>query len=263
MKLSEYAIGELEELISGNSEYTPYLSGPKLVELFNTFGFNDEYTYSNFGSRKDYTLDRLDSLNGTNNLKRIVEIICSNRHFRSNRELDLEKAVDEINCIIEDEGYKLTKVSNSYRIILKEAADFKTSEIYFEEINSLIKEEISKSKYLIWAAVAWFTDKEIYNLLVQKRIEGINVQLLIIDDEINKNSGLRFGKDFWVRKVPKKGHFENLMHHKFCIIDLVTVIHGTYNWTNKAQFNNETVDIENGRENAEKFADEFIKLKIS
>jgi phosphatidylserine/phosphatidylglycerophosphate/cardiolipin synthase-like enzyme len=54
---------------------------------------------------------------------------------------------------------------------------------------------------------------------------------------------------------------ENLMHNKFCIIDLKTVIHGSYNWTNRARFNDETIEVVNSREVAEKFSDEFIKLK--
>ena len=261
MKLSEYALGELKNFVSGDCGFTPYLSGPKLIELFNSFGSNDDY-YQGFPSRNKYVLDKLTSLNGTNRLNEVFEMIFSKRHFRNSKELDLKKAVFEANSIIEDEGYKLTELGGSYRIILKEAADFKTSEIYFEEIQSQIKDELSKAKYLIWIAVAWFTDKSLYETLIQKAKEGINIQLIVIDDEINRNSGIEFGKHFLVRKVPKKGKFENLMHHKFCIIDLMTVMHGTYNWTNKAKYNNETIDIENGRANAEKFADEFIKLKF-
>jgi hypothetical protein len=260
MKLSEYALGELKNFVSGDCNFTPYLSGPKLVELFNTFGYNDEYGQG-FPSRNKYVLDKLLLLNGKRSLNKVFEIIFSKRHFRNYKDLDLKSAVNEANSIIELEGYKLTDVGGVYRIILKEATEFKTSEIYFEQIQSQIKEEIIKAKYTIWIAVAWFTDKELYNLLIQKKREGVNIQLLIIDDEINNNSGINFGKDFWVGRVAKKGAFGNLMHHKFCIIDLKTVIHGTYNWTNKARFNNETIDIENGRENAEKFADEFIKLK--
>lgn len=51
------------------------------------------------------------------------------------------------------------------------------------------------------------------------------------------------------------------MHDKFCIIDLQTVIHGTFNWTRAAQYNKETISIDKNRETAEKFADEFMKLK--
>ena len=51
------------------------------------------------------------------------------------------------------------------------------------------------------------------------------------------------------------------MHHKFCIIDLKTTIHGTYNWTKAAQYNKESISIDRNRETAEKFADEFMRLK--
>ena len=55
--------------------------------------------------------------------------------------------------------------------------------------------------------------------------------------------------------------YKNIMHDKFCIIDLQTVIHGTFNWTRAAQYNKETISIDKNRETAEKFADEFMKLK--
>lgn len=51
------------------------------------------------------------------------------------------------------------------------------------------------------------------------------------------------------------------MHNKFCIIDLETVLHGSYNWTNKAQYNYETIIIEKDCIFAEKFSEEFIRLK--
>ena len=57
--------------------------------------------------------------------------------------------------------------------------------------------------------------------------------------------------------------YENIMHNKFCIIDLSTVIHGSYNWTNKARYNHETVEVIHRREVAEQFAEQFIKLKLS
>jgi hypothetical protein len=46
------------------------------------------------------------------------------------------------------------------------------------------------------------------------------------------------------------------------ILNLKTVVHGSYNWTLKAQSNKETLDVELNRENVEKFADEFMNLKI-
>jgi phosphatidylserine/phosphatidylglycerophosphate/cardiolipin synthase-like enzyme len=51
------------------------------------------------------------------------------------------------------------------------------------------------------------------------------------------------------------------MMNVVCIIDLKTVIHGSYNWTNRAKFNNETIEVVSSREVAEKFSDQFIQLK--
>lgn len=51
------------------------------------------------------------------------------------------------------------------------------------------------------------------------------------------------------------------MHEKFCIIDLKTVIHGTFNWTNAANYNRETISIDKNSATSQVFADEFIKLK--
>ena len=52
------------------------------------------------------------------------------------------------------------------------------------------------------------------------------------------------------------------MHDKFCVIDFKKVIHGSYNWTNNDQYNNESITIVDSRELAEEFAEHFIKLKF-
>lgn len=50
------------------------------------------------------------------------------------------------------------------------------------------------------------------------------------------------------------------MHNKFCIIDLYKVIHGSYNWTNSAEYNNESITITDSRALAEEFSTYFIEL---
>ena len=51
------------------------------------------------------------------------------------------------------------------------------------------------------------------------------------------------------------------MHEKFCIIDLYTSIHGTFNWTKAANYNKEHISIDKNHATAAAFADEFMKLK--
>lgn len=266
MKLTDYTLNFLKEYISGDNGLTPRLTGSMILEIFNSVGFKDLYSNGlpDNLSRNQYVLDRLKKINDSKQLKTVLEIIFSNRHFTLSENLDIKVAVERINKIIITEGYHFIEQNGQYIISSKDNyPEEKSSEVFFEELHSLLIAEVSKARYMIWVAVAWFTDKVLYDLLCQKRLEGLSIQVLILDDEVNDKSGLSFGKDFYTLKVKKSGPYENIMHHKFCIVDLKTVIHGSYNWTNKAQYNKETLDVETNRDNAEKFADEFLKLKIA
>ena len=119
-----------------------------------------------------------------------------------------------------------------------------TSEGIFENIAERIEEEINKSQKDIYLAVAWFTNKNLFNSLVKKSQEGVKVILVISDNEINRNSSINYNdiqkgesKLFWI------GGDKSFMHNKFCIIDDYVVITGSYNWSYKAETNFENVVI--------------------
>ena len=136
-----------------------------------------------------------------------------------------------------------------------------SQEILFEDIQHQIIDEIKAAKYLIWIAMAWFTDSAIFNELKKKKRQGLNIQIVIDDNDNNRNASFNLDENFEVYWVSIESLYKNIMHDKFCIIDLQTVIHGTFNWTRAAQYNKETISIDKNRETAEKFADEFMKLK--
>jgi hypothetical protein len=132
---------------------------------------------------------------------------------------------------------------------------------HFSDIQTRISEEISIGKYQIFVAVAWITDKSLWAILTKKSKEGLNVQVILVPDKINleyKEEILNFmradGQLFWDEH-----------HHKFSVIDVKTVITGSYNWTNAANLRGKrenVVIIKQNEEIAEKFADEFkILLK--
>lgn len=129
----------------------------------------------------------------------------------------------------------------------------------FNDIKALLISEITKAKFTIWVAVAWFTDKELANLLYKKSKEGLNIQIILNDDRINLSLSGKLKIHFETYLVPESNR--KLMHNKFCVIDLNRVIHGSYNWTNKAQYNNETISLIENRATAQEFANQFIKLK--
>ena len=139
------------------------------------------------------------------------------------------------------------------------------TQAYFEDIQVQISKELNSAKSSIHIAVAWFTDNELFTQLCSKASDGITVELLLMDDEINRNSGISYqslvtshGK-LWQIKTDGD---TRLMHNKFCIIDNETIINGSYNWTKKAKHNHESITIiKESPDLAIQFLDEFNKLK--
>jgi phosphatidylserine/phosphatidylglycerophosphate/cardiolipin synthase-like enzyme len=267
MKLSDLTIDSIKEFISGDNGLTPGLSGPKILKLFNLVGFKDIYKYQDGGmpnsvSRNTYVFDRLMEINGTKEMKNLLEIVFDPRHFANDTRKNIDEAVAKINPLIQQDGYRFENIDGRYRIIGANLPDEVEVEIHFEDIQQQIIEQVKNAKFSIWVAVAWFTDKVLFDLLIEKKKEGLNIQIIVINDDINKTYGQPYEQHFETRRVNPTGKYQNFMHHKFCVIDLRTVIHGSYNWTNKARWNKETISVDVSRELAEKFATEFINLKI-
>lgn len=135
--------------------------------------------------------------------------------------------------------------------------DFPHCEAYFENIQDVILDYLSKAKQSLKIAMAWFTNPLIFNDLLRICKRGIEVSLLINNDLINNRvNGLPFNKliqagaNLYIAEAP------TLIHNKFCIIDDRIVIDGSYNWTILAEKNNDEniVVIENGN-----VIDSFIK----
>lgn len=264
MNISEYAIHEIAQAIIGNK------SGKDLVALFNQFGMKDIYDYQKGGlprlegqeatntSKTRYTIDRLKKINDSQNLKNLVI------HVADNYEGEMQKNyINGINKIVISEGYKLDKIGNTFDIIgTEEDEEVIEIEVSFEQIQKNIIEALGNAKYTVWVAVAWFTNKKLFQKLVELQNRGINVQVIIVDDEINRDNGVPI-EEFESKRIPMKGFFgKNKMHHKFCVIDLETLINGSYNWSNAAEYNDENITIIKSRKVAKEFASTFIRLKI-
>jgi HKD family nuclease len=105
------------------------------------------------------------------------------------------------------------------------------TQAYFDNIQSEIHRRLTAAEREIDLAVAWLTDRVLFDVLCQKATSGVKVRLLLFDDDINKHLTINRletsgGRVFRIA--------EKLMHNKFCVIDRETVISGSYNWTNKA-----------------------------
>ncbi|WP_372752944.1 phospholipase D-like domain-containing protein [Mariniflexile sp.] len=110
---------------------------------------------------------------------------------------------------------------------------------YFRNIRKELIEVLKTTDNRLRIAVAWFTNSDLFDLLLEKLSNGIQIELVIIDDYINNGDfGLNFQE--FIEKGGKLyyGKEENPMHHKFCVIDDRILFTGSYNWTYYAENKN-------------------------
>ena len=134
--------------------------------------------------------------------------------------------------------------------------------VVFDAIQDEVIQGIRDAKFIIWAAVAWFSNEAIYQELLGKKKQGLNVRIIVSQEDSNKNmiSKLKENK-FDVVVISRWGNRGyNRMHDKFCTIDIDYVMHGSYNWTSTANDSEEILATILDHELVKKFAKEFMEL---
>jgi hypothetical protein len=140
------------------------------------------------------------------------------------------------------------------------------TQAYFDNIKLHLIQELSTARRSISIAVAWFTDRELFKLVCQKASEGLDVELILMDDRINRGSSLDYEElnkaGGRVYLLGDKKRNQQIMHNKFCIIDSCTVVTGSYNWSYQAQRNYENITVITEQpELAVQFQHEFELIK--
>ncbi len=133
----------------------------------------------------------------------------------------------------------------------------------FTNIRKAIIDSLNEVNYEILVAVYWFTNDELFSLLCDKLREGKKVSLIVHNDYINnRETGLRFqtfidlGGQFFFSDSEKP------MHNKFCVIDEMILINGSYNWTYYAENRNSEniLIIKDDQAAISAFRQEFVSL---
>jgi len=104
MLVSNKTLEKLTDLIN---EKTIYRSGPTLVEFFNRLGFNDCYGRV-FPSRRDYTLDHLQQINGKPELDACIRNLFAPIKYVENMGT-LDGYIDELNKYLAFDGWKVVR----------------------------------------------------------------------------------------------------------------------------------------------------------
>lgn len=136
------------------------------------------------------------------------------------------------------------------------------TEVIFEDIEQRIIKEISEAHYAIFVSVAWFTNKRLFDALLERAKSNCYVSIIIQLDEINSQSGI----DYSQIQIGRSECFHiskdaELLHDKFCVIDFKKVITGSYNWTYKASHNSENILILNDPTVASQYISRFEQQK--
>lgn len=128
-----------------------------------------------------------------------------------------------------------------------------------------ILKHLKQSKTSIIIAVSWLTDKDIIEVILQKRKEGVPIKILLSASEWNMMRYYEFKnlKDNGVL-IQKRGAKESgkgkFMHCKFAVIDEKILLHGSYNWTKSASTNDENLDVTDDYSKAREYVLQFQKL---
>jgi phosphatidylserine/phosphatidylglycerophosphate/cardiolipin synthase-like enzyme len=133
-------------------------------------------------------------------------------------------------------------------------------EVYFSpkgHCQDEIIEELKKAKVQLDVTMYTFTAKELAETLIRAKARGVKVRVYLDD-------GMKGGKYSQAKPLEEAGipvKFDNhvgLMHNKFVVVDKQILITGSYNWTKRAEEqNDENVVIIHDEEIAKLYADKF------
>jgi hypothetical protein len=97
-----------------------------------------------------------------------------------------------------------------------------------QSVSERVVYELQKARYSIWIANIWFTDNAIYNLLIEKVKEGINVEIILSINKImncDENAKIQqfidLGGEFFLINETED---ITASHKGFCMVDYSTVI---------------------------------------
>lgn len=265
MQISLYAINALTPYIFGKDGVAKNRTSKQLVNLFNKFGCRDVLIdgklpkidpKKEFNTTKtEYTQNRLEKLLGTNELRELLVFVLNDQE-----DIDLQESFNEI---LIPEKFEVVEVNGQKSIlggVIKKKEEIK-NEAAFNDIQNKILNALDGARVSILLAMAWFTNDILRNKLKEKLEEGLRIEIVIYDDGVNKKHGVDLS-GFDVVKI--KGQRGGIMHNKFCVIDNQVVLHGSYNWSNNAEFrNDETIEISQDNKLASDFSVQFRILKNS
>ena len=123
-----------------------------------------------------------------------------------------------------------------------------------------IVSQIDKAEKYVYAAIYYFTSRPIAQALIRAKNRKVDVRICLDAEQPSyEYSKSRFldNKGINIRLIAGSG----IMHNKFCVIDDHITITGSYNWTVRADLeNDENLLVIESQEIAKKYKEQFNKF---
>lgn len=132
------------------------------------------------------------------------------------------------------------------------------------DIKQRILSEINNANHSIYLAMAWFTDRDIANAVIEAKKRIANIDIILSSNVQNEIVKLMFqGAGISVHAF-ETGDTRGIMHHKFCLIDGKISINGSYNYSYNASNNNvENIHVSDDPSIYSQLLSEFERLKYN
>ena len=172
MNISEDNLRFVSELFNGDVEDVYlYKSGPKIFKFFNNyFGYNDSYHFGNsYPSRWNITYNKLVDIWNKSQFDKFLSIVLSLSYLKkeypdkSIDELSLlsNKAISVINARLEDDGNKIIKFADSYKMLPINNDEILLGEggyacCYYIKSKNIVEKRLKEENYIDAGVVSRF-----------------------------------------------------------------------------------------------------------
>lgn len=130
------------------------------------------------------------------------------------------------------------------------------------EIKQRILTEINNAKACVYIAMAYFTDRDIANAIIEAKNRNVTVDIILSSNAQNETVRLMFRDANISVHAFETGDARGIMHHKFCLIDNKISINGSYNFSYNASNNNvENIHVSDDSAVHDQLLMEFERLK--
>ncbi|MBF04435.1 MAG: hypothetical protein CMP76_14205 [Flavobacterium sp.] len=132
------------------------------------------------------------------------------------------------------------------------------------EIKQRIISELQNANKNIYVAMAWFTDRDIANVIIDAKNRNLAIDVLLSSNVQNETVKQMFNNAGVNVHAFETGDERGMMHHKFCLIDNIVTMNGSYNYSYNASNNNvENIQVSDDPNTYRQLFAEFERLKYN